>query len=129
MYLKVHAVSPKLRTLEGMPRITGHPCTHASSELRKKPLMRTQVTRANKGLGRRARTMSEQAAQAQQYKDRNRPPRERRRTEAGLVPWEPSSHALGAPSLHNSAHTPAQRAQDWPHSSHRKAGAPSSEGV
>jgi hypothetical protein len=34
------------------------------------------------------------------------------RQEAGFVPWEPSSHALGVLSLHNSAHTPVHTDQD-----------------
>jgi hypothetical protein len=48
-------------------------------------LPRTRMTWVNMGLGRRARaTVLGVSAQAQQYKDRNRPPRERSRIEAGL---------------------------------------------
>jgi hypothetical protein len=49
-------------------------------------------------------------AQAQQYKDTSRPPRERRKKEAGLVPLAASSHAPFALSLPSDTiirHTPA----------------------
>ena len=105
MYLKVHAVWSRLRTPEGDHALPGTP---RSRELRTSSERIPSTPSGEEGLRKKGPRDDGRGvtAQAQQYKGRNRPPRERRRTEAGFVPFVTSlsSHALGAPSVHTSSH-------------------------